>query len=248
MPETLRVASVQIPIFNTPEENLGRILQGVSEAAEQGARIVLFPETALSGFVPEAINALDWEALKKAEGAIANAAESHNIYVLYGSVTDSGKERPFNSAVLVGPDGVEITRYHKMVPERHFEPGDHLELFEVDGVPCTMIICHDERYPELVRIPVLGGARVLFYISYEINSVKSALYKQEGYRAQLMARAMENGIWAVQSNGIGSPPGSDGGSMSLGHSRIIEPGGGVIAEAPGLTETMLVEDIRPAAA
>ena len=54
MPETLRVASVQIPIFNTPEENLGRILQGVSEAAEQGARIVLFPETALSGFVPEA--------------------------------------------------------------------------------------------------------------------------------------------------------------------------------------------------
>ena len=29
------------------------------------------------------------------------------------------------------------------------------------GVPCAAIICHDKRYPELVRLPVLAGARRL---------------------------------------------------------------------------------------
>ena len=177
---------------------------------------------------------------------IAALAAGRRIHVVYGSATPSPSGRPFNSAIVVGADGAEITRYHKMVPESWFAPGDHLALFEIAGVPCTLIVCHDERFPELVRLPVLAGARVCLYISYEINRLPEALRKADGYRAQLVARAVENGIWVVQSNGIGPLTGTQ--RVSLGSSRIVEPGGAVVQEAPALVDCMLVADIRPDAA
>ena len=45
--------------------------------------------------------------------------------------------------------------------------GNHIALFELEGVLSTLIICHDERYPELVRLPVMKGARLVFYLSWE---------------------------------------------------------------------------------
>jgi len=246
MPDTLRVAAVQMEISGEVGGNLSRMLRGIGEAKEAGARVVVFPETALSGFDSKTIAALDWAALEAAMARISEAARERGVYVLYGSATRSGEERPYNSAILVGPDGAEVMRYHKMAPEGHFAPGDRLALFEIDGVPCTVIVCHDERFPELVRIPVLAGARVCFYISYEVNPPEAAERKREGYRAQLIARAVENNVWVVQSNGIGSPPGSS--RVSLGYSRIVEPGGAVVAEAPRLQDRMIVHDLAPAAA
>lgn len=243
MPDSLRIAAVQMPICDEIASNLARILRGVEEAANAQARVVLFPETALSGFDRESVENVDWEKLDDAMAKIAESAQHHGIYVLYGTATKSAAARPYNSAILIGPDGREVTRYHKLGPEAWFEPGDHLALFEIDSVPCTMMICHDERYPEVVRLPVLSGARVCFYISYEVNALPSALRKAEGYRSQLIARAVENGIWVCQANGVG--PLDETGAQSLGHSRIVSPDGVVQVEAPALVDKMILADIQP---
>jgi len=238
----MTIASVQMEVTEDLAVNLARILQGIDEAKTAGARVVLFPEMVLSGFSAAAIEK-NREALPEAEAKIAASAKQHEVYVLYGVATESGQEKPYNSAILVGPDGEEVTRYHKMFPEGWFTPGDHLAYFEVDGVPCTMMICHDERFPELTRIPALAGAKVCFYISYEINGVAGAVRKMEGYRAQLQARAMENGIWVVQSNGIGPLGGAK--SVSMGQSRVVDPGGGVVKELPALVDDMMLVTIDP---
>ena len=245
-PSSLRVAAVQMAISADIDANLARILRGIAEASHAHARLVLFPETALSGFARKTIEQLDWPKLERAMATVALHAKQHDLYILYGCATKSKKAKPYNSAVLVGPEGKEITRYHKLGPEPWFTPGDHLTLFQIDGIPCTAMICHDERYPEAVRLPVLSGALACFYISYEINSIEAALRKAEGYRAQLIARAAENGIWVCQANGIGPLGASE--AKSLGQSRIVDPGGEVIVEAPALVDTMLVEVIRPSEA
>ena len=245
LPETLRVFSVQMPVTGDLDVNLTAIRQGIEEAAQAGARVAVFPETALSGFDRATIAALDWDALQTAMEAVAAAAAANDIYVIYGTATPSPHDRPYNSGMVIGLDGEEIFRYHKSFPEAWFEPGERLALFEIDGIPATMIVCHDSRFPELVRIPVIAGARICFYISYEINSLESALRKQEGYRAQLICRAAENGIWLVQSNGFG-PLGGE--ALSLGESRIVDPGGVVVAQAPALEPATLTYDIVPAKA
>jgi predicted amidohydrolase len=241
----LKVAAMQVPVGDDLDANLTRVLQGVSRAASAGARIVVFPETVLSGFERATIEAIDWTQLAAAMDAIATAARGHNLYVIYGCATPSPFERPFNSAIVVGPDGEEVHRYHKSFPEPWFEPGDKLSLFRIDGVPCTVIVCHDNRFPELVRVPVLAGARICFYISYEINGRLGAEAKREGYRAQSIARAVENGIWWVQANGVG-PVGAS--TLSLGNSVVVAPSGQVVARAPELEDAMLVVDVNPAAA
>ena len=243
LPESLCVASIQMEVKDCIAENLIRIERGICEAAAAGAQVAVFPETALSGFYREIIAALDWEELDAARERVAAVARECSMYVIYGSATRSGKGKPFNSGIVLDSNGKEISSYHKMYPESWFLAGDHLALFEIAGIPSTMIVCHDNRFPELVRLPVLSGARICFYISYEINSLEGALRKAEGYRAQLIARAVENGIWLVQSNGVG--PLEDSNKKSLGHSRIINPGGQVLQEAPGLEDTMLIETVYP---
>jgi predicted amidohydrolase len=87
------------------------------------------------------------------------------------------------------------------------------------------MICHDERYPELVRLPVLAGAKVIFYVSHESGLREE--HKIGPYRAQIQARAVENTVFVVQANA----PANKDATGSHGHSRIIAPDGNILQEA-----------------
>ena len=237
----VRVASVQMPIEGSVQQNLSRIKRAVKEAKQADAKVVLFPETALSGFFEEDVNNLDWEELEKAMEEITALAREHDIYIIYGTVTRSSYDRPYNSALVINPNGECIETYHKTFPEGHFEPGEKLALFSIEGIPSTMIICHDSRYPELVRVPVMAGARVCFYLSYEVNGMEAAVRKKDGYRAQSIARAAENNIWYIQANGVG-PFESE--IVSLGNSIIVDGSGAVVAQAPELEAKIIYADIE----
>src|SRR5262249_7766287 len=140
----------------------------------------------------------------------------------------------FNSAVVIDPSGKVLERYHKVqLAESWPEPGDHLSVFQVDGVPCSAIICHDERYPELVRLPVLAGARVVFYLSPEAGW--RAENKITPYRAQVQARAVENTVYVVHANAPANPDATG----SHGQSRLVAPDGNVIQEASVFGEDVL---------
>src|SRR4029078_7491457 len=129
---------------------------------------------------------------------ITEACKQHKVYAVVGMPYREG-DRLYNSAVVIDPAGKVVERYHKIqLAEDWPDAGDHLSVFKVDGVPCSIIICHDERYPELVRLPVLAGARVVFYLSHE--SGIRAESKIGPYRAQIQARAVENTVYVVQAN------------------------------------------------
>jgi predicted amidohydrolase len=96
------------------------------------------------------------------------------------------------------------------------------------------MICHDERYPELVRLPAIQGARIVYYISHESGLREET--KLAPYRAQLMARAVENGVFIVSANAPASPKDLSG---SHGQSRIISSDGNVVKEAGFFGEDVL---------
>ncbi len=246
LPAAIRVASLQIQVSDDPDRNLARIGRGIREAAQAGARVAVFPEMSLSGSTREAGENIDWPRLEEGMARIATTAGEYRIWVLYGTATPSGTPRPRNSAVLVDPMGREIARYHTMAPEARFEPGDRLALFEIDGVRCTMIIRRDATLPELVRIPALAGARLCFCIGDETDAGSATAEDEEGFRAQLVARASENSVWVVQTGEAGPLPPS--GTSSRGCSRTIAPSGRVMQEAPQGEEAMLLCDVRPAEA
>lgn len=134
----------------------------------------------------------------------------------------------------MSPRGRVIERYHKMqLAESWPDPGDHLSIYRIDDVWCATIICHDERYPELVRLPVLAGAQLVFYFSHESDLRQQ--HKLDPYRVQIQARAVENAVYIVHANA----PANHDSSGSHGQSRIIAPDGTVIHEASIFKEEVL---------
>jgi predicted amidohydrolase len=196
---------------------------------------VVFPECSLTGyFDDEYMKALTHEQLASAEQQVADACRDHNVYAVVGMPWRED-EKLFNSAVVIDPSGKVIERYHKIqLAESWPDGGDHLAVFPVDGVPASIIVCHDDRYPELVRLPVLAGSRLVFYVSHE-SGIKSES-KIEPYRAQIRARAVENTVYVVQANA----PANDDTSGSHGQSRVIAPDGNIIEEATMFDEQVVL--------
>ena len=224
-PKSLKVAAVQYRSSRDLDKNVAGITAHIRRLGERGVRVAVFPECALTSYFEDVVKATTAEQLAGAERQVADACREAGIYAIVGTPHRDG-EKLYNSATVIDPSGKVIERYHKVqLAEPWPTPGDHLSIFKVDGVPCSIIICHDERYPELVRLPVLAGARVVFYVSHESGVRQES--KLGPYRAQIQARAVENTVYVVHANA----PDNDDLIGSHGQSRMIAPDGNIVQEA-----------------
>ncbi|QDV34372.1 carbon-nitrogen hydrolase family protein [Tautonia plasticadhaerens] len=234
---TLRVAAVQFRSSRDLDDNVSRIRAHLIRLGGQGVRVAVFPECALTGYSGDSATSTTADRLAEAEARVAEACREAGISAVVGSPWRDGG-RLYNSALVFDPSGRVVERYHKVqLAEAWPDPGDHLSVFPVDGVPCSIIICHDERYPELVRLPVLAGARVVFYLSHE-SGIRQE-HKLDPYRAQIRARAVENTVFVVQANA----PANDDLSGSHGQSRVIAPDGNLLGEAGMFGEEIVTADL-----
>jgi predicted amidohydrolase len=120
-----------------------------------------------------------------------------------------------------------------------FTPGNGVSLFSLDGVPATAIICQERRYPELVRLPVMTGARIVFHLNAGMDALAVSRAKRHG-RDGIPVRAFENAVYYVFANSVG-PQG--GGKWSAGDSKILAPDGSLLQLADNRREQVLVEDL-----
>jgi predicted amidohydrolase len=142
--------------------------------------------------------------------------------------------------VVIDEKGQLLERYAKiyLAGEKWATPCNHVAYFKLGGVASTVMICHDERYPELASLLALQGARVPYYISHESGMTEEV--KLRPYRAQMMARAVENGMFVVAANA----PANANLSGSHGQSRIIGSDGNVLTETSFFAEETLVETLE----
>ena len=199
---------------------------------------------ALTGYTGEAAfrDALDWDAVDAGLARIREACQGLGVYAVVGAPTRDGEDI-FCAAVVIGPDGAILDAYEKnyLAGEAWATPGRKVTTFSIDGATCGTIICHDERYGPLVQLRALKGAQLFFYISCESGVLSEG--KIGPYRAQIQARAVENGVYIVHANAPGDAADPHRAGTSHGESRIIAPDGTIIQEASMYGETMIVVDI-----
>ncbi|GMW01161.1 MAG: hypothetical protein AMXMBFR84_22980 [Candidatus Hydrogenedentota bacterium] len=245
----LRVAAVQFLTEFDVDRNLLCIESRLREAAQEGARVVVFSEMALTGYSKSAtfLSTFEWEAVDRAMNRIRDCCRELNLYAIVGAPFRNG-DAVHCGAIAIGPDGTILDQYAKiqLAGEKWATPGTDLSTFEIDGVKCATIICHDERYPELVQLRALAGVQLFFYISCESGVLEE--HKIDPYRAQIQARAAENSIYFVCANAPADPSAPERHDTSHGQSRIVSPDGGILAEAPVYGDAMIVAGIRPDAA
>ena len=235
----IRVAACQILTFPEPAASADKVIAWMEEAVRDEAEVIVFPEACLCGYScdPDYWDAADPRAFEDAEEHVAAAAAQLHLGVVLGTVHwEEGIL--FNSLLVIDRDGSVRGRYAKThLAERWPAPGRRLPVFPLAGVRSCFIICHDVRYPELVRLPAAAGAQICYFCSNESGLLQEG--KLSAYQAMPIARATENGIFLVMANAPGNPHDLSSPSQSHGNSKIVHPDGRVLEEA-GFFEERLV--------
>lgn len=165
----VKVAVVQMePVVGETERNLANCLAKVTEAADNGAQLIVLPELCVSGYV----FANREEAFALSEPipggpscqAFETLAQERQIY-LYAGLNENCGDRLYNTAVLFGPEGI-VGKYRKLQiwddEYLWFEPGDlGLPVFHTPIGRIGMLVCNDCWYQELYRILAMQGADII---------------------------------------------------------------------------------------
>jgi predicted amidohydrolase len=240
MSRTLQVSCVQLHWAKSLERNLSRTLKYIREAANEGSRVVLFPETTLTGYYFPDVIRLAPEAVEDALNQTRAAAKASGIYVIVGTLRKTS-DRYLNLAHVISPAGEIIHEYAKVHmagrdEQQYCRGGNKLSLFEIDGILCTLVICRDGRHPELYRIPAMAGAQILFHPSCSSDEIEAVIWKRTSGRAQQPV-GPNSKIFHCVANTVGQSP--DGRQSSSGMSFIREPSGMPLAEAGWYQEEMI---------
>ena len=235
----LKVAAVQFRSSLDIQDNLKRMTEVLGKLAAEHVQVAVFPECALTSYDTPYIVSTPGTEIAAAEESLRQTCRDKKIAAVIGSAYKVNGHA-YDAAVVFSSRGELIERYGKMflAGEGWAVPGNHIAYFELEGIPSTVIICHDERYPELVRLPVMEGARIVYYISSE-SGLRDE-FKLAPYRAQMMARAVENWVFVVAANA----PANDDLTGSHGQSRIIAQDGNILQEASIFGEETVISTLE----
>jgi predicted amidohydrolase len=173
MPAPFKVAAVEFnPELFEFERNIERACAVTEEAAANGARLIVLPEAALSGYIYRD-RAQFRPYMDRVPGrgteAIAAICAKHGCYVAIGiAEIDPTTDLTYNTGALVGPRGY-IGKYRKNGLNSSdimwFTPGNTgYPVFDTELGKICMIICYDDTYWEPARLPAIKGADLIAYI------------------------------------------------------------------------------------
>ena len=247
----LTLAAVSANFTRNLEAGLARVEAILGDAREHGARLVVFPDATLGGYLssfrttgapPEPPPALDPDGPE-----LARVAEAAGDVVVCLGYCEADGERRFNTAVCLTADGVLGAHRKVHLPPADqgvYTPGDRFTAFDTPVGRMGMLIDYDKTFPEAARALALGGAEVVACLcawpaSVSVKSTRLDLDPQSRL-ADLYdrARAAENQVVWVAAN----QSGQFGQLRFLGQSRIVGPGGQVLAGTgtkPGLAVASL---------
>jgi predicted amidohydrolase len=175
----LRIATCSFPVSAVPAANERWVTRQMSRARQRGAQVAHFPECALSGYVGadfDSLDGYDWDALRASTQRVLEHAAELGMWIVLGSTHPlTAPHKPHNCAYVIDSGGQLAGRYDKRFCAgadgssgelAHYTPGDHFTMFDVGGVRCGVLICHDYRYPELYRGYQRLGVQVVFHSFY----------------------------------------------------------------------------------
>lgn len=242
----MRVAAIQLSSQDDVVNNLERARSLVGEASRAGAELVALPEN--FAFMGEEVQKREL-AESTEEGrkgrittAITAAAREHGVWIVAGGMPELSDDpkRPYNTSLLVAPDGRVVARYRKIhlfdvdLPDgtKLLESGAtcagnepvtaSLPLGSSGHVTLGMTICYDLRFPELYRKLVDLGSRIV-----TVPAAFTLTTGKDHWHVLLRARAIENQVFIVAPAQHGRHP---RGRTTYGKSLIVDPWGDVLAQ------------------
>ncbi len=232
------VAALAAPFDRDVERALARIEHHAARAREQGAKLLVLPESALGGYVREP--GPDEMAPDVPGGFASDGPEIARLIALAGDLvicagySELAPEGLFASAICVSGDGVlgHQRKVHLPPAERFaYVPGNGFAAFDTPAGRLGMLLCYDKLFPEAARALALDGAEILCSLSaWPVDRLHPARRVRDDKQTRHfdlcdVARAVENQVYVVSANQTGRW----GPLRFLGAAKVVDPDGNVLA-------------------
>ena len=236
----MNVAVIQLSSQDDVAANLARARALVADAARAGAELIALPENfAFMGEEDKKRGIQEVVPDGPIARAITSAAKDFGVWIVAGGMPEASgdEERPYNTSLLVAPDGRVVARYRK-VHLFDVDLADGTRLLEsgattagTEPVACDvgqapvklgMTICYDVRFPELYRKLLDQGVRIV-----TVPAAFTVTTGKDHWHVLLRARAIENQVFVLAPAQHGRHP---KGRQTYGKSLIVDPWGDVLAQ------------------
>jgi len=203
--------------------------------------------------------------------ALLALASEHGMTIGAGLIEAADGGDLYNTYVVAMPDGRVVLhrKLHCFVSE-HMSSGDQYTVFDIpQGARVGVLICYDNNIGENVRVTALEGAEILLAPHQTggcdspsprcMGRIDTRLWENrhedpEAIEAELRgpkgrgwlmhwlpARAHDNGLFLVYSNGVGV----DDDEVRTGNAMILDPYGDILVETCRARDEMVVADLDP---
>lgn len=267
---SFKVAAITFdPAWGDLDGNIGRIVEAANKAADEGARLLVFPETATTGYIFDSFSMVSpfLDTIPgKATDALSRVAAERNVYISIGlAERDAASGLGYNTAALIGPKGY-IGKYRKIglnsQDQRWASQGNlGFPVFDTELGRITLLICYDDTYWQYARLSLLHDADIIAWSSTSDRVMPGTPAREakgdHSTIANVQYLAAHNGAWVVATtrNGIETNPLTKQQLYYNGGSSIWNPRGEIIAQAPVTppeiipsgAANIIIAEIEPAA-
>ncbi len=245
--EELIVAMVQYAFkLDDVSSNAAKAEAICAEAAEKGARVVVFPEGALTGslhYLPAGTDLVERAVTVPGPETerLARLAVKLDLGIVMCTVEAGEDRKLYNTAFVVTPAGYQ-GKFRKLF----LAPGERevmvhgraTPIFEMFNWRFGVGVCYDINFPEVARMYALKGAEVYLVptggTGIPAKQVHPKWWKPkfnlDGFMKVCPARALDNGLYVLL------PVSTDAGGGSV----AVDPRGEQIAYGAGKDEIILV--------
>lgn len=236
----MRIALYQMNIeWENKEINYFHVMEAISKAAQEDIKLFLLPEMSFTGFSMN--TALTKEKNAETIRRMAECAKKYQIAIGFGWVKDCGVKSE-NHYTVIDKEGNILSDYAKIHPfsyageSEKFKGGEKITVFAMNGMNIATFICYDLRFPEIFQIASKQADVILVPANWPET-------RAEHWKCLLQARAIENQVYIVGINCVGTIHGLH----YSGDSCVIDPNGKIlqeISEKEGILAFELKNDVQ----
>lgn len=240
----VKVAAIQMSMSDDKRSNIDKAKRLVTEAASNGANIILLPELFEGLYFCKDMDEkyFSWAKPLQNNPLIAefSALSKELEVVILLSYFERAEDEYFNSLVVLNADGSVMDNYRKThIPDGpgyeekfYFKPGDSgFKVYETMYGKIGVGICWDQWFCETARALTLMGAEIIFYPTAIGSEPEIHLDSKEHWQRVQMGHAATNTVPVVVANRYGVEVGESCSLTFYGSSFITDYTGAKIAEA-----------------
>ncbi len=235
----MKVGFLQLrPRFGAVRQNVRSaksLLKNVSDAT------IVLPELFNTGYLFRSKDELKRLSESVATGEtvaeMKTLAKQKNLNLIFG-IAEKKARKYYNTAVLVTSAGKVFTYQKTHLFDREklfFTPGTNgYAVHRIDGARIGIMICYDWCFPEVTRVLALKGAQVICHpanliLPYGLDAMRT--------------RSIENRVFTITSNRIGTEKRANVSLTFTGNSQVISPTGESLTSAGDRSESLKIVEI-----